>query len=105
MKTSNNAGQQDIEVLRQRYDSLREQRITADNNLKHAREQLEQLCAEAHKEFGTDDLKTLEAKLAAMREDNEKKRAAYQEHLDGIERDLAALETGEGAPAAEDGAP
>jgi molecular chaperone GrpE (heat shock protein) len=83
---------QNIEELRRRYDDLNQKRIRTDANLQNARKRLEELKDQARKDFGTDDLEELRAKLTEMKSENERKRAEYQESLDKIERELSDVE-------------
>jgi len=46
----------------------------------------------AREKYGTDDLAELQARLKAMQEENEQKRAAYQDTLQRIEGELAEVE-------------
>jgi hypothetical protein len=82
----------DIEKLRQQYENLNTKRITAKANLTTSNQTLERLKKEAREKYGTDDLASLRAKLEAMTQDNERKRAEYQEHLTAIEGQLAEVE-------------
>jgi hypothetical protein len=90
-KTAAN-GQQTIEQLQQRYDKLHKQRIQAETKLESARTQLEALQKEAREKYGTDDLAKLQELLQTMKEENERKRSAYQADLDRIELDLEGVE-------------
>ena len=83
---------QPIEQLRERFDKLRDQRTTAQANLQSATQTLEELKKEAREKYNTDDPAELQKQLDALREENERKRAEYQAHLDKIEGDLTALE-------------
>ena len=83
---------QEIEELRRRYDDLNQKRIRTDANLQNARKRLEELQEQAKKDFGTDDLDKLRAKLTEMKSENERKRSEYQESLDRIECELAEVE-------------
>ena len=85
-------GQQSIEELQERYARLHTKKIQADTNLLHARNQLEQLRKEAREKYGTDDLAELRKKLGQMQSENEAARAGYQQELERIEADLAAVE-------------
>lgn len=89
--TDPKADKQTIDELKARYESLNKRKIQAEANLENARNQLEELKAQARSEFGTDDIEALEKMLADMQAENEQKRAAYQESLDRIEKDLAAV--------------
>jgi hypothetical protein len=92
MELSNDRAE-DIEELRERYDSLKTQKITAEANLKTSKDNLEKLKKEAKEKYGTDDLTSLRAKLEEMKTENKRRLAEYQEHLTGIERQLAEVET------------
>ncbi|HEX4793252.1 MAG TPA: hypothetical protein VH370_05645 [Humisphaera sp.] len=83
---------QNIEELRARYQELSNKRIEAGANLKTANQNLEQLKEEARRLWGTDDVPDLEKKLAAMREENERKRVEYQQHLETIEAQLKEVD-------------
>jgi len=83
---------EDIERLRERYDKLKTQKITAEANLKTSTDRLEALKKEAKEKHGTDDLESLRAKLDEMKRENQRRRAEYQEHLMGIEGQLQEVE-------------
>ncbi len=89
--TDPKADKQTIEELKTRYESLNKRKIQAEANLENAQNQLEELKAQARSEFGTDDIEALKKMLADMQAENEQKRAAYQESLDRIEKDLVAV--------------
>src|SRR4051794_21070631 len=91
-KDGSAAEKQTIEQLQSRYQNLNTQKIEAETNLKHARAQLESLKKEAREKYGTDDVDALREKLATMTKENEDKRSKYQDDLDRIETDLAAVE-------------
>src|SRR3954469_24768758 len=82
----------DIETLKQRHAELDRARTTAQANLANATRQLAELKDEAKKQYGTDDLDALRAKLQEMREQNERKRAEYQRHLEEIEAKLSEVD-------------
>ncbi len=84
--------EQSMEELRQRFNRLHEQKITAAADLKNAEETLSALKEQARTNWGTDDIQQLERKLEEMTAENERKRAEYQRHLEKIEADLAAVE-------------
>ena len=83
---------QEIETLRKRNDDLRDKKIQNETALDGARKRLQELQREAKKEWDTSDVKELEAKLASMKEENEKRRRDYQERLDDIEAKLKAVD-------------
>ena len=83
---------QDIEDLRKRHMQLVQKKAGAEANLKNANERLDELRKQAREQFGTDDPEQLKAKLEAMKQENERKRAEYQQHLEGIEAALTDVE-------------
>lgn len=83
---------QDIEKLKQRYETLRDKKTEADTLLRTAEAELQKLKAEARERYGTDDLEALKKKLGDMEAENRRKRQEYQALLDGIERDLKDVE-------------
>lgn len=85
-------GAQTIETLKKRHDELSKERTRAETNLENARGRLEDLKKEASEKYGTDDLAQLNSQLAAMKEENERKRSHYQRDLDAIEAALAQIE-------------
>jgi len=89
--TDRKTDKQTIDELKARYESLNKRKIQAEANLENARNQLEELKAQARSEFGTDDIEALKKMLADMQTENEQKRAAYQENLDRIEKELTAV--------------
>lgn len=81
-----------IEQLKEKYETLKVKQTQAETRRDAARENLDKLRREARAAYGTDDVAELQAKLAAMTQENEAKRAAYQASLAKIETDLAAVE-------------
>lgn len=84
--------QQSIEVLQQRFAELNTQKIKAQTNLEHAKSRLADLQKQARDKYGTDDIHELRQKLETMTAENEAARSQYQQALDQIEADLAAVE-------------
>src|SRR5688500_6043641 len=82
----------DIEQLKKRHKELERRKTTAEADLRNATQQLDALKEEARQKYGTDDLDELRARLAEMKQSNEKKRADYQKHLEEIEIRLAQVE-------------
>src|SRR6187402_1642112 len=85
-------GEQTIEQLQERYQSLNKKKIQAETNLDHAQKQLTVLQNEAREKYGTDDVSELRKKLAQMTAENEAKRRQYQVDLDRIETELKAVD-------------
>ncbi|MFW6081394.1 MAG: hypothetical protein ACOC7W_05730 [Desulfosalsimonas sp.] len=90
----NESGQprQSMDELKQRYEKLHRRKIQAEANLDNARRQLEELKQQARKEYGTDDIGSLKKKLEQMQAENERRRVEYQQKLDRVEAELAAVE-------------
>ncbi len=82
----------DIEALKREHARLDREKTTAEANLRNANEQLDLLKAEAREKYGTEDLEALKVKLKQMQDENERKRADYQKHLESINAELAAVE-------------
>jgi hypothetical protein len=85
-------GTQSIEHLQKRYGELHRKQIEAARDLDNAEKRLEELKREAREKFKTDDVGALQRMLAQMRDENEAKRAKYQNDLDHIEKELATVE-------------
>ena len=83
---------QDIELLKKRHRDLDRQKTTAEANHKTAEEQLRKLKDDARAEYGTNDVVQLKQKLAELKQENDRKRADYQKHLDAIETCLGEIE-------------
>src|SRR3712207_4827133 len=86
------AGAPDIEQLKAKHKELDTARTRAKANLESAQKQLDELRGEARQAYGTDDLDALRQKLAQMRDENERKRSDYQQHLEQIQAKLAEVE-------------
>lgn len=85
-------GEQSIEQLQERYQSLNKKKIQAETSLDHAQKQLAVLQKEAREKYGTDDVAELQKKLDQMKAENEAKRRQYQADLDRIEGELKAVD-------------
>ncbi|MGQ9920770.1 MAG: hypothetical protein ACUVRZ_05510 [Desulfobacca sp.] len=87
------AVQEKLEALKKEYTSLHTQKITTEANIKNLEDQLARLRAAAEKEFGTSDLEKLQQILENRRRENEERVAQYEQHLQEIKANLAAIET------------
>jgi chromosome segregation ATPase len=98
-------GEQTIEQLQRRYQELNRRKIQAETQRDGAATRLEELKTQAREKYGTDDVAKLREKLAGIIDENNRKRAKYQEDLDKIEKGLAEVEAkfSEGASASGDG--
>ncbi len=83
---------QSIEDLKDRYDKLSTQKVRLQTQKERAEDDLSELKQQALEQFGTDDLKKLESRLAEMKEQNEKQKIEYQKQLDAIEKSLAKID-------------
>ena len=83
---------QTIEQLQARYEGLNEQKIKVSAQREHALQRLEELKTQAKQQYGSDDIEQLALKLKEMKSRNEEMRSQYQATLDGIDRDLAAID-------------
>ena len=92
MASSSSTPEHDIETLKKRHKELDTLRTKARANLENAQKQLDELKSEARTAYGTDDLEQLRTKLGQMRQENEQKRAAYEQHLDEIAAKLVEVE-------------
>lgn len=83
---------QSIDELTKRFNNLNDQKVRADENLKNAQKQLQQLQADAKEQFGTSDLNELKGMLKKMEAENERLQSDYQKHLDQLESELKSVE-------------
>lgn len=93
MTDNNKKELQTFDELQKRYAKLNDKKIRTEENLKSCESALADRQSEARELFGTDDIQELEAKLATIRAENEKRRQDYQTHLGEIDTRLAAIET------------
>ncbi len=84
--------QQALEALRKEYDGLHKKKIETDTTLQNLEDQLEELKKRAEAEYGTSDLEELKAMLARWREENARRIAEYQEHIQSIKEALEKIE-------------
>ena len=87
----NAKSKQTIDQLKRRFEKLNAEKIRAGAQLEGAEKHLARLQQQARDEFGTEDLDELRNKLRQMEEENERRRAAYQESLDAIDADLETV--------------
>ena len=67
-------------------------KVRADENLKNAQKQLQQVQSEAEEMFGTSNIAELMAMLEKMELENKQLQADYQKHLDEVESELQAVD-------------
>lgn len=91
-KTNDDNAAEEILLLREEYDELKERKVEAGTNLKNTEKALKKLKAEALKKYGSDDPVELAKKLEAMRCENTKKIADYQSELGKIVNELDEID-------------
>lgn len=84
--------EQELNDLRRQYEQLKEQRVRTEQDMANLTSQLESLKAQAKAEYGTDNPEELQALLEEKRQQNERVVAEYREHIQQVQRDLAAVE-------------
>jgi len=84
--------ERELGLLKAEYEKLREEKLRADQTLAHLKSQLAELSQQAQKEYGTADPEELQARLSAMRAENERLVAEYRGHIASIRAGLAELE-------------
>lgn len=77
-----------IETLKNRYKKLYDEKIRVETELKTTGEQLATYQETARTNWGTDNVEELQKKLQMIKEENEKQRKDYEEHLSSIETQL-----------------
>lgn len=87
------AVEQKLEALKKEYDKLHKQKITTEANIANLEDTLTKLRAAAEKDYGTSDLDKLQEILETRRRENEARVAEYEQHVQKIQADLAAIET------------
>ena len=88
----NSEASQSIDQLQKRYQGLSEQKIKVETQRDHALTQLNDLQAQAKELYGSDNVEELKKILEQMKTSNETKRSEYQESLDSIDAELAAVD-------------
>lgn len=84
--------ERELAEMRTEYDTLKDEKVRAEQNLENIRRQLSELQAEAEQEYGTADPEKLEKLLEEKRAENERLVAGYREHLDSVKASLEKME-------------
>ena len=84
--------ERELAQLKTEYEKLREQKVRAEETLKHLEAELAGLEERARADYGTADPDELAARLEAMRAENARLVARYREHIEGVRRSLEGLE-------------
>lgn len=88
--------EQELGQLRNRFEQLKEEKVRAEEQLASVQEQLTQLEAEAVRDYGVSDVESLQRLLDQRRAENERRVAAYREHIAGVQERLRAAEQAAG---------
>ncbi len=84
--------ERELSTLRTDFERLKEDKVRAEEQLASIQGQLAQLEEEALRDYGVSDPEALQKLLDERRAENERRVAAYREHIAGIQRDLRAVE-------------
>ncbi len=86
--------EQELNQLKNQYEQLRDRKVRTEQDVANLTEQLEGLKKQAEAEYGTSDIKELQALLQNKRQQNEEVVTKYREHIQKIQADLANVENG-----------
>lgn len=86
--------EQELNGLRSQYEQLRDRKVRTEQDVANLTDQLEALKEQAEAEYGTSDVKELQALLEQKRLQNEEVVSKYREHIQKIQGDLAKVENG-----------
>jgi len=85
--------EQELNALRGQYEQLRDRKVRTEQDVANLSSQLEGLKEQALSQYGTSDIKELQALLEEKRQQNEKVVAEYREHIQQIQANLHQVET------------
>ncbi len=83
---------QEMNALRARYETLKDEKTRCETNLENSKKRLDELKEKARTEYGTDDLEALRSKLEEMRSENSKRQREYEASLNAIEAELLTVD-------------
>jgi chromosome segregation ATPase len=89
------AVQERLLELRKQHQSLHERKIATEQDRKNLEQRLQELRAQAEREFGTSDIDQLRRLLEERRQENERMVREYQQHIDDIQQRLLEIDSGE----------
>ncbi|GAB7079054.1 hypothetical protein [Megalodesulfovibrio paquesii] len=89
--------EQELAQLRSGFERLKEEKVRAEEQLASLEAQLTQLEEEALREYGVSDPESLQKLLDERRAENERRVAAYREHISGVQARLREVEQAAGA--------
>ncbi|AGW13639.1 hypothetical protein [Megalodesulfovibrio gigas] len=88
---------QELGKLRNKFEQLKEDKVRTEEQLASIEQQLGALEKQALEEYGVSDPEALQQLLDARRAENERRVAAYREHIAGVQAGLAAAEQAAGS--------
>lgn len=91
--------ERELAALKHEYESLKEVKVRAEQDLANLRARLAELEAKAQAEYGTADPEALARLLAERRAANEAAVADYRAHIQEIRQKLAQAEAANGSGA------
>ena len=86
--------ERELAQLKAQYEKLRDEKVRAEETLKHLQAELASLEERARAEYGTADPGELAAKLEDMRTQNAKLVSDYRAHIHSVRESLARLDHG-----------
>jgi chromosome segregation ATPase len=84
--------ERELSGLKAEYERLRDDKVRAEQDLSHLRQQLAELEQSAQAAYGTSEPEALERLLAEKRAENARLVEGYREHIEAVRNDLAAVE-------------
>jgi chromosome segregation ATPase len=85
--------QEKLEGLKGDYKELETKKIQTETNIKTLEAELKKLREKAQESFGTSDLDELKKLLQKRRQENDTLVAEYEQHIQGIKKRLAEIES------------
>ncbi|SDK44417.1 hypothetical protein SAMN05660337_0466 [Maridesulfovibrio ferrireducens] len=93
---NDNGLEQELNLLKQQYERLREDKVRTEQNLDNIGRQLTELEEQAAQQYGTSDPEKLSRMLEEKRAENSRLVAEYRTHINSIVDGLQKLENGGG---------
>jgi cell division septum initiation protein DivIVA len=93
---NDNGLEQELNLLKQQYERLREDKVRTEQNLDNIGRQLAELEEQAVQQYGTADPEKLSQLLEEKRTENSRLVAEYRAHITSIVDGLQKLENGGG---------
>lgn len=84
--------EQELQGLRQHYETLRERKVRVEQDIVNLTAQLDDLKARAEAEYQTSDPEELQKLLEEKRKENERLVAEYRQHINELQQGLQSVE-------------